>query len=429
VRILVVGGGGREHALCWALRRENPAADLYCAPGNPGTADLATNLPIAADDLDRLADAADMHGIDLTVVGPEVPLARGLADRLRAEGRAVFGPGAAAAQLEASKAFSKEVMAAAGVPTAASSTFQELGPALAYVDRHPEPLVVKASGLAAGKGAIVCLTRGEAAAAVRSMLGERAFGEAGATVVIEAFLEGEEISVLAVTDGRDVELLPVSQDHKRLLEGDAGPNTGGMGAYSPVAVATPALLDRARREVLFPTLEEMQRRRTPFSGVLYAGLMVDPEGAPWVVEFNCRLGDPETQVVLPLVSRGLTDAFWRVARGEGVGPIGRQAGSSSVTTVLASRGYPDRPAQGAAIRIPDELPDGVTVFHAGTTRSADGVLRVGGGRVLNVTAVAASFQEAQRLSREAADAIEFDGKIFRRDIGWREAARQAAHAV
>jgi phosphoribosylamine---glycine ligase len=429
VRILVVGGGGREHALCWALRRENPEADLYCAPGNPGTADLATNLPIAADDLDRLADAADMHGIDLTVIGPEVPLARGLADRLRAEGRAVFGPGAAAAQLEASKAFSKEVMAAAGVPTAASRTFQELGPALAYVDRHPEPLVVKASGLAAGKGAIVCLTRGEAAAAVRSMLGERAFGEAGATVVIEAFLEGEEISVLAVTDGRDVELLPVSQDHKRLLEGDAGPNTGGMGAYSPVAVATPALLDRARREVLFPTLEEMQRRRTPFSGVLYAGLMVDPEGAPWVVEFNCRLGDPETQVVLPLVSRGLTDAFWRVARGEGVGPIGRQAGSSSVTTVLASRGYPDRPAQGAAIRIPDELPDGVTVFHAGTTRSADGVLRVGGGRVLNVTAVAASFQEAQRLSRQAADAIEFDGKIFRRDIGWREAARQAAHAV
>jgi phosphoribosylamine---glycine ligase len=429
VRILVVGGGGREHALCWALRRENPEADLYCAPGNPGTADLATNLPIAADDLDRLADAADMHGIDLTVIGPEVPLARGLADRLRAEGRVVFGPGAAAAQLEASKAFSKEVMAAAGVPTAASRTFQELGPALAYVDRHPEPLVVKASGLAAGKGAIVCLSRGEAAAAVRSMLGERAFGEAGATVVIEAFLEGEEISVLAVTDGRDVELLPVSQDHKRLLEGDAGPNTGGMGAYSPVAVATPALLDRARREVLFPTLEEMQRRRTPFSGVLYAGLMVDREGMPWVVEFNCRLGDPETQVVLPLVSRGLTDAFWRVARGEGVGPIGRQAGRSSVTTVLASRGYPDRPAQGAAIRIPDELPDGVTVFHAGTTRSADGVLRVGGGRVLNVTAVAASFQEAQRLSREAADAIEFDGKIFRRDIGWREAARQAAHAV
>jgi len=423
VRLLVIGGGGREHALCWALRRENPDADLYCAPGNPGTAGLARNLPIAADDLDRIADAADMHGIDLTVVGPEVPLARGLADRLRAEGRAVFGPSAAAAQLEASKAFSKEVMHAAGIPTAASRTFTELRPALEYVDRHSEPLVVKASGLAAGKGAVVCLTRGEAAAAVRSMLGDRVFGDAGTTVVIEAFLEGEEISVLAVTDGRDVELLPVSQDHKRLLEGDAGPNTGGMGAYSPVAVATSALLARARAEVLLPALEEMRRRDTPYSGVLYAGLMVDRDGTPWVVEFNCRLGDPETQVVLPLVEGGLTDAFWKVAHGEGVAPIARRTGEASVTTVLASRGYPDRPEQGAAIRIPEELPTGVTVFHAGTARGPDGVLRVSGGRVLNVTAVAPTFPEAQRLSREAAEAIEFEGKIFRRDIGWREAAR------
>jgi phosphoribosylamine---glycine ligase len=423
VRLLVIGGGGREHALCWALRRETPDADLYCAPGNPGTAGLARNLPIAADDLDRIADAADMHGIDLTVVGPEVPLARGLADRLRAEGRAVFGPSAAAAQLEASKAFSKEVMHAAGIPTAASRTFTELRPALDYVDRHPEPLVVKASGLAAGKGAVVCLTRGEAAAAVRSMLGERVFGDAGTTVVIEAFLEGEEISVLAVTDGRDIELLPVSQDHKRLLEGDAGPNTGGMGAYSPVAVATPALLARARAEVLLPALEEMRRRDTPYTGVLYAGLMVDRHGTPWVVEFNCRLGDPETQVVLPLVEGGLTDAFWKVAHGESVAPIARRTGEASVTTVLASRGYPDRPEQGAAIRIPEELAAGVTVFHAGTARGSDGVLRVNGGRVLNVTAVAPTFPEAQRLSREAAEAIEFEGKVFRRDIGWREAAR------
>ena len=428
MRLLVIGGGGREHALCWALRRENPDADLYCAPGNPGTAGLATNLPIAADDLDRIADAADMHGIDLTVVGPEVPLARGLADRLRAEGRAVFGPSAAAAQLEASKAFSKEVMHAAGIPTAASRTFTQLRPALDYVDRHPEPLVVKASGLAAGKGAVVCLTRGEAAAAVRSMLGERVFGDAGATVVIEAFLEGEEISVLAVTDGRDIELLPVSQDHKRLLEGDAGPNTGGMGAYSPVAVATPALLARARAEVLFPALEEMRRRDTPYTGVLYAGLMVDRDGTPWVVEFNCRLGDPETQVVLPLVEGGLTDALWKVAHGEGVAPIARRTGEASVTTVLASRGYPDRPEKGAAIRIPDELPVGVTVFHAGTTRGPDGVLRVNGGRVLNVTAVAPTFPEGQRLSRETAEAIEFEGKVFRRDIGWREAARVGVSA-
>ena len=423
MRLLVVGGGGREHALCWALRAENPDADLYCAPGNPGTAELATNLPIAADDLDRLADAADMHGIDLTVVGPEVPLARGLADRLRAEGRAVFGPSAAAAQIEASKAFAKDVMTAADIPTAASRTFQELAPALAYVDRHAEPLVVKASGLAAGKGAIVCATRAEAAAAVRSMLAERAFGDAGATVVIESYLEGEEVSVLAITDGRDIELLPVSQDHKRLLEGDAGPNTGGMGAYSPVAVATPALLDRTRREVLEPALEELRRRGSPFGGVLYAGLMVDRDGTPWVVEFNCRLGDPETQVVLPLVTGGLTDALWKVARGEGVTPVRRREGWASVTTVLASRGYPDRPAKGAAVEVPGELPPGVTIFHAGTSCDPDGVLRVAGGRVLNVTAVAPTFGEAQRLSREAADGVRFESKVFRRDIGWREAQR------
>jgi phosphoribosylamine--glycine ligase len=429
VRVLVVGGGGREHALCWALRRENPDADLYCAPGNPGTADIAANLSIAADDLDRLADAADMHGIDLTVVGPEGPLARGLADRLRAEGRAVFGPSAAAAQLEASKAFSKDVMAAAGIPTAASRTFQALAPALDYIDTHPEPLVVKASGLAAGKGAIVCLTRIEAAAAVRDMLSERAFGEAGSTVVVEAFLEGEEISVLALTDGRDVELLPVSQDHKRLLEGDAGPNTGGMGAYSPVAVATPAVLERARREVLYPALEEMRRRGTPYSGVLYAGLMIDGAGTPWVVEFNCRLGDPETQVVLPLVDGGLTESIWKVARGEGVAPVTRREHEASVTTVLASRGYPDAPEKGTAITIPAALPAGVTVFHAGTARGRDGVLRVNGGRVLNVTAVAPTFAEAQRLSRETAEVIQFEGKVFRRDIGWREAARHSERAA
>ena len=428
MRLLVVGGGGREHALCWALRREQPDADLYCAPGNPGTAQLARNLPIPADDLDRMADAADMYGIDLTVVGPEVPLARGLADRLRAEGRAVFGPSAAAAQLEASKAFSKEVMAAAGIPTAASRTFTALEPALACVARHAEPLVVKASGLAAGKGAVVCATRREAESTVRAMLGDGAFGEAGRTVVVEAFLEGEEISVLAVTDGQAVELLPVSQDHKRLLEGDQGPNTGGMGAYSPVAVATPALLDRVRGEVLLPTLAEMRRRGTPYSGVLYAGLMVDRDGAPWVVEFNCRLGDPETQVVLPLVSGGLVECFASVAAGRRPTPL-RLTRSASVTTVLASEGYPDAPRKGAAIDIPADLPDGVTVFHAGTTTDASGVLRVAGGRVLNVTAVAPTFEEAQQRSRAAAEAIRFEGKVYRRDIGWREAARSEGVSV
>lgn len=425
MRLLVVGSGGREHALCWALRREDPDADLYCAPGNPGTAEVATNLAIPADDLDRVADAADMHGIDLTVVGPEVPLARGLADRLRAEGRAVFGPGAAAAQIEASKAFAKEVMAVAGIPTASSRTFHHLAPALDYVAAHAEPLVVKASGLAAGKGAVVCDTRVEAAATVRAMLGDGVFGEAGRTVVVESFLRGEEVSVLAITDGTEVELLPAAQDHKRLLEGDAGPNTGGMGAYSPVSVATPELLERTRSEVLLPALAEMRRRGTPFSGVLYAGLMVDDDGTPRVVEFNCRLGDPETQVVLPLVAGGLTRSLWSVARGGAPSPLEILPGAASVTTVLASQGYPDAPAKGAAITIPARLAGGVTLFHAGTTRDEHGVLRVSGGRVLNVTAVAAGFAEAQRLSREAAEAIRFEGKTYRRDIGWREAARLA----
>jgi phosphoribosylamine--glycine ligase len=241
-------------------------------------------------------------------------------------------------------------------------------------------------------------------------------------VVVEAFLEGEEISVLAITDGRELELLPVSQDHKRLLAGDRGPNTGGMGAYSPVSLASPALLDRVKRDVLFPTLEAMRRLGTPFTGVLYAGLMIDPAGVPSVVEFNCRLGDPEAQVILPLIAGGLTDCLWRVAKGERPSRTDATR-AAAVTTVLASRGYPEHPEKGAAITLPESLPEGVTIFHAGTRRSGDGVLRVEGGRVLTVTAVATTFREAQQLSRDTADAIEFDGKLFRADIGWREAAR------
>lgn len=423
MRILVVGGGGREHAICWALRRENPDASIYCAPGNPGTAELGTNLSIAATDIDRIADAADAYGIDLTIVGPEAPLALGLADRLRAEGRLVFGPGRAAAQVEASKAFSKAVMEKAGVPTAASRTLTDLGEALDYIERHAEPLVVKASGLAAGKGAIVCLTRAEAREAVQSMLGDGIFGEAGKVVVIEEFMPGEELSLLAITNGTGIEILPAAQDHKRLGEGDTGPNTGGMGAYSPVAIATPALLARATREVLEPMLAELARQGAPYNGVLYAGLMIGPDDSIKVVEFNCRLGDPETQVVLPLVAGGLTDCLYRVARGESPSALTVTHGCA-VTTVLAARGYPDSPEKGAAITIPAALPEGVTVFHAGTTRDTDGTLRASGGRVLTVTAVAPTFALAQARSREASAMIHFDGKLYRRDIGWREAVRQ-----
>jgi phosphoribosylamine--glycine ligase len=386
---------------------------------------IAHNLAIAADDIDRLADAADAHAIDLVIVGPEVPLALGLADRLRAEGRAVFGPGASGARIEASKAFAKDVMQAAGVPTAASATFTELAAATAYIDAHAEPLVVKASGLAGGKGAVVCETRGEARAAARAMLADRAFGDAGGTVVVEAFLEGEELSVLAVTNGREVHLLPAAQDHKRLFDGDRGPNTGGMGAYAPVSIATPELLQRVTDRVLLPTLIEMERRGAPFRGVLYAGLMIHPDGTPNVVEFNCRFGDPEAQVVLPLLESGLTALLDAAARGDAL-PVPTYRRGAAVTTVLAAAGYPDSPLRGDVISLLDDLGPGVTAYHAGTQRREDGALVTHGGRVLAVTAVADDFAGARSASVAAANRIAFDGKQFRTDIGWREAARLAA---
>lgn len=422
MKVLVVGGGGREHALCWAIKRDLPSADLFCAPGNPGTVPLANNLPIGSEDLERIVRAVQAHDIDLTVVGPELPLARGLVDRLQQAGRLVFGPTARAAELEASKSFAKEVLHAANVPTARSRSFTGLNAALAYLDRHAVPLVVKASGLAAGKGAVVCGTREEARRAVNAMLRDGIFGDAGRTVVIEAFLEGEELSVLAIANGREVRILPTAQDHKRLLELDRGPNTGGMGAYSPVAFATPGLLAQVERDVLLPVLAEMERRGAPFSGVLYAGLMLGVDGNPQVIEFNCRFGDPEAQVILPLVKGGLTEAMRASAANEAL-PQLTIAGGAAVTTVLAAAGYPDQPRRGDPIHLPDPLPDGVIVFHAGTQRDEDGVLRTNGGRVLAVTAVAPTFAAAQEASRKAAELIEFEGKQFRKDIGWREARR------
>ena len=424
MRVLVVGGGGREHALCWALHTDDPRTTLFAAPGNPGTATLGTNLPIAATDVDAITRAAREHRVDLVVVGPEAPLAAGLVDRLQADGRPAFGPTQAAAQLEASKAFTKAVLAQARVPTAPSHTFTALTPALNDIARHAEPLVVKASGLAAGKGAVVCSTRAEAAETARAMLERGALGDAGREIVVEAFLEGEELSLLALTDGEQLVFLPAAQDHKRLGEGDTGPNTGGMGAYAPVSLATPALLARARREVFEPTLAEMRRRATPYRGVLYAGLMVAPDGTPFVLEFNCRFGDPETQVVLPILSTGITEHVLGIATntwkpGDAVLPVS----GAAVTTVLAARGYPDAPEKGAAITLPDELGSDVLVFHAGTTRDAEGTLRVAGGRVLNVTARAPTVREAAAASRAACERIAFEGKVYRRDIGWRELRR------
>jgi phosphoribosylamine--glycine ligase len=423
MKVLIVGSGGREHALVWALHREDPTVRYFAAPGNPGIASLATLIPIAANDIDGLIAAVLDRAIDLTIVGPEVPLALGLADRLRERGALVFGPSASAARIEASKAFAKALMQRAGVPTAASRTFTSRDDALEYVKGHPEPLVVKASGLAAGKGAIVCATRGDALRAVRAMMEDRTLGDAGSEVVIEEFMGGEELSVFALTNGRDFVLLPSAQDHKRLEEGDRGPNTGGMGAYSPVSLATPALLAIVEQTIIAPTLAQMDREGARFSGLLYAGLMVGRSGVPRVVEFNCRFGDPETQAILPLLEPGLLGAIERVARGEPPSSVPARRNTFAVTTVLAARGYPENPEKGAAIELQPHLGEGVTVFHAGTAATAAGGLTVAGGRVFGVTGVGPSFREAQERSRRAAESIHYAGKVFRRDIGWREVAR------
>jgi len=427
VRILVVGGGGREHALCWALRRDSPDAALFAAPGNPGTATLGTNLLIAPTDLDALVAAAAQHDIDVTIIGPEAPLAAGLADRLRAADRAVFGPSQAAARLESSKAYAKEVMRRAGVPTGASVTFTEVVPALEYIQTHAEPLVVKASGLAAGKGVVVCVTRAEAADAAREMLTGGALAEAGSEVVIEEFLEGEELSVLALTDGEHIVILPPAQDHKRLGDGDTGPNTGGMGAYCPVSLATAPLLARVRRDVIEPVLREMAAQGAPYEGVLYAGLMLARDGTPNVLEFNCRFGDPEAQAILPVLPKGATKHLLDIAsrrwhpKRHAIAPA-----RAAVTTVLAARGYPEKPERGAAIRIPKDLGPDVVVFHAGTTRDADGTIRTSGGRVLSVTGLGAGVPAAARASAAACERIAFEGKTWRRDIAWRELQRAGA---
>jgi phosphoribosylamine--glycine ligase len=424
VKVLVIGGGGREHALCWALA---PAGDVYCAPGNPGTARVGTNLGIDVADHADVLSAVQRHGIDLTVIGPEGPLAAGLSDHLAGRGHHVFGPSADAARLESSKAFAKEIMEAAGVTTAASRTFTNEAAALEYVAKHPEPLVVKASGLAAGKGAIVCERRSDAARAVQDMFGG-VFGDAGSTVVVEEFLNGEELSILALTDGEQVMLLPASQDHKRIGEGDTGPNTGGMGAYTPVSIVTDALLEHVQHQVLRPVLAEMLRRGIPYRGVLYAGVMIGEGGSIAVLEFNCRFGDPEAQVVLPAADLDLAGHMWAIAAGEPWSPDAPvvPAATAAVTTVVAAHGYPGTPLKGSPIDLPPTLPTDTLLFHAGTRADEHGVIRTAGGRVLCATGLGATVVDAAARSRELAAVIHFEGCQYRRDIAWREAARAGA---
>ena len=423
MRILIVGNGGREHALLWKLRRDAPDSELFATRPNGGMAPLCQGVPIEPGDVEALAGWASAHRMDLTVIGPEAPLAGGIVDRFESHGLPVFGPTRAAARIETSKAYAKDLLRDADVPTARHRTFTDQAAAADWVREQGAPIVVKASGLAAGKGAVVCMTEAEALDAIGSMLGDLSFGEAGREVVIEEFMEGEELSIFAMSDARHFVLLPASQDHKRVGEGDVGPNTGGMGAYAPVSIADQALLDEARTEVIAPTLAALAADGAPFRGLLYAGLMVTGEGLK-VVEFNCRFGDPETQVVLPLMDSSLLDLMLTVAGGGSL--AGRSAparAGAAVTTVVASRGYPGSYEKSEPITIPEGIEhDDLLVFHAGTALR-NGTLVTSGGRVVAVTALAPTLSAAAAASREAAGRIEFDGAFFRADIGWRERKR------
>ncbi len=420
MKILIIGGGGREHALAWRLSRESARHQLYCAPGNAGTAAVATNVPIGAEELEELTAWAAAERPDLTVVGPEAPLCAGVADRLAALGLAVFGPVKAAARIEGSKRFAKEVMAAAGVPTARAETFTGATAARRALDSFTLPLVVKADGIAAGKGVIICQTRAEAEAAIDDILVKGLFGSAGRELLLEEFLDGEEASILALVDGERVALLPSSQDHKRIFDGDAGPNTGGMGAYSPAPVVTAPLLQRIEAEIIRPVVAELARRGIIYRGVLYAGLMIG-EAGPKVLEFNCRFGDPETQALLPRIESDLAPLLLACARGS-LDPAQLQISDAPcATVVMASAGYPGDFPRGLPIRGLAEAGamERVVVFHGGTAVAANGGVVTSGGRVLAVTASGHDMRSAVDRAYEAVARITFDGAHYRRDIARR----------
>ena len=423
MKVLLVGGGGREHALAWALARSPELTALIAAPGNPGIARHARCVAVPDTALDEQVALARREQPDLVVVGPEAPLAAGLGDRLRKAGFAVFGPSAAAARIESSKAFAKELMARAGVPTARFEVFDALAPAQAWCRRLGAPLVVKADGLAAGKGAIVCATLEEADRALALCLEERAFGDSGRRVVVEEFMVGEEVSCFALSDGEATVACGVAQDHKTIFDGDRGPNTGGMGAYAPVPAFDAGTHERAMAEIVRPTIAALAKADAPYGGVLYAGLMLTREG-PRVVEFNCRFGDPECQVLLPLLADDLLPLLDAVARGRGLPPALRWREQSSVCVVAASGGYPGPYETGRVIRGLDPeggLP-GANVFHAGTARK-EGTLVTAGGRVLGVQTHAPGLREAIERAYEAVERVHFEGMHVRRDVGAKGLAR------
>src|SRR5512138_1286965 len=417
MRVLVVGSGGREHALAWKISRSPLVDALFAAPGKPGIGKIATLVPLPVDDVEGIARWVRTNRIDLVVVGPEAPLVAGLADRIAALRVPVFGPSAAAAEIEGSKAFAKDVMRAAAIPTAEYDTFTALAPALAWAKARDGRVVVKADGLAAGKGVVVCSGGDEAEAALRSMLVDKAHGAAGAKVVVEERLEGPEASCICFTDGERVRLLAAAQDHKRIFDGDRGPNTGGMGAFSPTPNVTPEVEALVERDVLLPAVRELARRGRPFRGALYAGLMLTPKG-PRVLEFNARLGDPETQPVLMRLSSDVVPALLAVAKGDLSRTTLDFDPRAAVGVVLAAEGYPGQVASGDAVEGADgPFADDVEVFHAGTAAGPGGRVVTSGGRVLTVCALGQGLDDAARRAYEAAAGISFRGMQLRKDIG------------
>jgi phosphoribosylamine--glycine ligase len=421
VKTLVIGSGGREHAIAWKLLQSPKIEEVVCIPGNGGTATLAgcRNLALSPTDFEGIARVALVNNLALVVVGPEQPLAAGIVDALQAEKLAVFGPSQAGAQIEASKAWAKDLMAAAGIPTAASAVFTDAAAAIAYVEAQGAPIVVKADGLAAGKGVTVAQSVEAAKAAIEAAFGGQ-FGAAGQQVVVEEFMTGQEASVLAVTDGLTIRPLVPAQDHKQIGEGDTGPNTGGMGAYAPTPVVPPELLDQVQTTILEPAIATLRDRGIDYRGVLYAGLMITPEGTPKVVEFNCRFGDPETQVVLPLLETNLDEILLACIeqRLEALPPIEWKA-QAAACVVAAAEGYPGSYAKGMAIEGLEAATEaGAMVFHAGTQFKGGQVL-ANGGRVLGVTALGDTFEGALSNAYGAIANLQFDGIYYRTDIGYR----------
>ncbi|HVO02211.1 MAG TPA: phosphoribosylamine--glycine ligase [Candidatus Cybelea sp.] len=424
MRILVVGSGGREHALCWKLAASPLCDKLYCAPGNAGIAAEAECVPIGAEDVEKLVAFAKGEAIDFVVIGPEAPLVKGLADRLEAGGIAAFGPSAKAAEIEGSKGFMKDLAAKYGIPTARYARFTEAEPAKTFARTFTPPIVIKADGLAAGKGVVIAASHAEAAAEIDAMLGARKFGAASAEIVVEEYLEGEELSFFALTDGTHALPLASAQDHKRVGDGDTGPNTGGMGAYSPAPVATRDVEAAILERIIRPAVAGMAAEGRPFKGVLFAGVMVTGDG-PKLIEFNCRFGDPECQALMLRMKSDLLPALIAARDGTLANFDLRWSGETALVVVMAAEGYPEKPKTGTLIRGLDAAGavEGVTLFHAGTRRNAAGEIEASGGRVLGISALGRDAADARDRAYRAVDAIDWPGGFCRRDIGWRAIGR------